>query len=109
MVCLKALNTFTVNSKQLKKTVLYAHEKSIISIQLLSKSIKIWNELYKKSKRNWKGRDLEHFANVKIYLRKWVSEAFAGVLGGDVLLYVWDLVRCKCNPIGSSISVTSTD
>ena len=76
---------------------------------MLSKSIKIWNELYKKSKRNWKGRDLEHFANVKIYLRKWVSEAFAGVLGGDVLLYVWDLVRCKCNPIGSSISVTSTD
>ena len=45
-----------------------------------------------KSKRNWKERDLAHFANVKIYLRKWVSEAFAGVLGGDVLLYVWDLV-----------------
>ena len=45
-----------------------------------------------KSKRNWKDRDLAHFANVKIYLRKWVSEAFAGVLGGDVLLYVWDLV-----------------
>ena len=50
------------------------------------------NELYKKSKRNWKDRDLEYFANVKVYLRKWVSEAFAGVLGGDVLLYVWDLV-----------------
>ena len=45
-----------------------------------------------KSKRNWKERDLAHFANIKIYLRKWVSEAFAGVLGGDVLLYVWDLV-----------------
>ena len=48
-----------------------------------------------KSKRNWKERDLAHFANVKIYLRKWVSEAFAGVLGGDVLLYVWDLVSSR--------------
>ena len=49
-------------------------------------------DLLQKAKRNWKERDLAHFANVKIYLRKWVSEAFAGVLGGDVLLYVWDLV-----------------
>lgn len=57
------------------------------------KSVKIWNELYKKRKRDWKEKDLEHFGNLKIYLRKWISEAFAGVFGGDVLLYVWDLVR----------------
>ncbi len=56
------------------------------------KSVKIWNELYRKKKRDWRDRDLEHFANLRVYLRKWISEAFAGVIGGDKILYVWDML-----------------
>ena len=37
-------------------------------------------------------RDLEIFGNLEIYLRKWISEAFAGILGGPEILYVWDLL-----------------
>ena len=43
------------------------------------KSVKIWNELYKKKKKDWKAKDQEHFTNLEIYLRKWMSEAFAGM------------------------------
>ena len=42
------------------------------------KSVKLWNDLYKKKKKEWKPKDLEHFGNLEIYLRKWISEAFAG-------------------------------
>ena len=55
-------------------------------------SIKLWNELYKKKKRDWRSRDLDHFGNIQIYLRKWISEAFAGILGKHLILYVWDLL-----------------
>ena len=44
------------------------------------KSIKIWNDLYKKKKKEWKAKDHDHFGYLGIYLRKWLSEAFAGSL-----------------------------
>ena len=43
------------------------------------KSVKIWNDLYKKKKKEWKARDLNYFGHLDIYLRKWLSEAFAGI------------------------------
>ena len=30
------------------------------------------------------------FADVAIYLRKWISEAFAGIYGGQTIMFVWD-------------------
>ncbi len=27
-----------------------------------------------------------------IYLRKWISEAFTGVLGKNLILYAWDIL-----------------
>merc|ERR1712037_673486 len=27
-----------------------------------------------------------------LWLRKWISEAFVGILSGDTLLYVWDVI-----------------
>lgn len=55
------------------------------------KSTKIWKDLYKnKKKKDWSSRDLEIFGNLAIYLRKWVSECFAGIYGGQTLLLLWD-------------------
>jgi len=55
------------------------------------KSTKIWKDLYKnKKKKDWSSRDLEIFGNLAIYLRKWVSECFAGIYGGQTLLFLWD-------------------
>ena len=44
----------------------------------VSKSTKMWQELYKKRKKDWKERDLSPFGDPAIYIRKWLSEAFAG-------------------------------
>ena len=33
---------------------------------------------------------MEIFGNLAIYLRKWVSECFAGIYGGQTLLFLWD-------------------
>ena len=55
------------------------------------KSTKIWKDLYKnKKKKDRSSRDLEIFGNLAIYLRKWVSECFAGIYGGQTLLLLWD-------------------
>eukprot|EP00095_Tigriopus_kingsejongensis_P003186 snap_masked-scaffold91_size383040-processed-gene-1.17 protein:Tk03186 transcript:snap_masked-scaffold91_size383040-processed-gene-1.17-mRNA-1 annotation:"Flotillin-1 " len=54
-------------------------------------SIKIWNDLYKK-KKDWKNKDLDLFSRPAIYLRKWIAEAFAGIIGKSCLLYTWDLL-----------------
>ena len=60
-------------------------------IQDPKKSTKIWKDLYKnKKKKDWSSRDLEIFGNLAIYLRKWVSECFAGIYGGQTLLFLWD-------------------
>ena len=56
----------------------------------VNKSTKTWKELYKKRRKDWKDRDLEIFADPAIYLRKWISEAFAGIYGGQSLLFLWD-------------------
>ena len=45
----------------------------------VKKSIKIWNELEKKKRRNWKQNELQYFADVEIYLRKWISECFVAI------------------------------
>ena len=50
----------------------------------------MWKDLYKKKKRDWKSKDLEPFGDPAIYLRKWISEAFAGIYGGETLLFLWD-------------------
>ncbi|XP_059082396.1 uncharacterized protein LOC131879920 [Tigriopus californicus] len=55
------------------------------------KSVKIWNDLYKK-KKDSKNKDWNLFADVAVYLRKWISEAFAGILSQNNLFYVWDLL-----------------
>ena len=54
------------------------------------KSVKIWNDLDKKKRRNWKETELQLFADVNIYLRKWMSEAFVGIYSNPTILYVWD-------------------
>ena len=59
-------------------------------LQDAKKSQKLWQELYKKKKKDWKERDLAPFADVAIYLRKWISEAFAGIYGGQTIMFVWD-------------------
>ena len=45
------------------------------------KSAKLWQDLYKKKKRDWKDRDLTLFGDPEIYIRKWLSECFTGILG----------------------------
>ena len=57
-----------------------------------TRSAQIWNELYRKKKRDWRDKDMHHFGNIEIYIRKWLSEAFAGVLGGNSILYIWDVL-----------------
>ena len=54
------------------------------------KSNKVWNELEKKKRRNWKVNELEIFGDVAIYLRKWISEAFVGIFSTPTILFVWD-------------------
>ena len=46
------------------------------------KSAKLWQELYKKKKKDWKDRDLAQFGDPTLYIRKWLSECFTGILGG---------------------------
>ena len=46
------------------------------------KSAKLWQELYKKKKKDWKDRDLAPFGDPTLYIRKWLSECFTGILGG---------------------------
>lgn len=57
-----------------------------------SKGEKLWNNLYKKKKKDWKPQDHELFANVELFIRKWVSEAFVGVLNKPNILFIWDLL-----------------
>ena len=54
------------------------------------KSIKIWNDLEKKRRKNWKQNELEIFADVAIYLRKWISEGFVGLFSNPTILFIWD-------------------
>ncbi len=39
-----------------------------------AKSAKIWNDLYKKRKKEWTEADYARFGSLKLYLRKWISE-----------------------------------
>jgi len=55
------------------------------------KSTKLWKDLYKnKKKKDWSSRDLKLFSDPAMYLRKWISQAFAGNFGGPTLLFIWD-------------------
>merc|ERR1719192_2808635 len=53
---------------------------------------KTWKTLCKKKKSSWNPKDHELFGKLDLWLRKWISEAFVGVLSGDALLYVWDVI-----------------
>ena len=54
------------------------------------KSVKIWNDLEKKRRKNWKQNELEIFGDVAIYLRKWISEGFVGLFSNPTILFIWD-------------------
>ena len=54
------------------------------------KSVKVWNDLEKKRRRNWKPTELEIFGDVAIYLRKWISEGFVGIFSNPTILFIWD-------------------
>ena len=54
------------------------------------KSVKTWNDLEKKRRKNWKQNELEIFADVAIYLRKWISEGFVGLFSNPTILFIWD-------------------
>merc|ERR550525_549345 len=56
------------------------------------KSKKTWKTLCKKKKSSWNPKDHEFFGKLDLWLRKWISEAFVGILSGDTLLYVWDVI-----------------
>ena len=56
------------------------------------KSKKIWNDLKKKKKRDWKPKDHEHFGKLDLWIRKWISEAFVGIISHEELLYIYDIL-----------------
>ena len=70
------------------------------------KAKKQWKSLAKKKKGGWSPKDHELFGKFDLWMRcvlvpvsspcpaprKWISEVFVGVLSGDSLLYVWDVI-----------------
>ena len=56
------------------------------------KSKKIWTDLKKKKKRDWKPKDHEYFGKLDLWIRKWVSEAFVGIISHEELLYIYDIL-----------------
>ena len=56
------------------------------------KSKKIWNDLKKKKKRDWKPKDHEYFGKLDLWIRKWISEAFVGIISHEELLYIYDIL-----------------
>ena len=56
------------------------------------KSQKLWNDLNKKKRRDWKGKDHDAFGKLDLWIRKWISEAFVGIMCREELLYVWDIL-----------------
>ncbi|XP_023332479.1 uncharacterized protein LOC111704471 [Eurytemora carolleeae] len=57
-----------------------------------NKAEKTWNELKKKKKKEWKPKDHEHFGKLDLWIRKWISEGFVGVLPYPVIFYIWDVL-----------------
>ena len=56
------------------------------------KSKKVWNDLKKKRKKEWKPKDHDHFGKLELWIRKWVSEAFVGIISHEELLYIYDIL-----------------
>ena len=56
------------------------------------KSRKVWNDLKKKKKKDWKPKDHDHFGKLELWIRKWISEAFVGIISHDELLYIYDIL-----------------
>ena len=46
----------------------------------------------KKKASSWKDSELEIFGKPETFLRKWIAEAFAGILSDPELSYVWDIL-----------------
>ena len=53
---------------------------------------KTWNELKKKKKKDWKPKDHDHFGKLELWIRKWISEAFVGIISHEELLYIYDIL-----------------
>ena len=53
---------------------------------------KLWIDLNKKKRRDWKPKDHEVFGHLDLWIRKWISEAFDGIMCREELLYVWDIL-----------------
>ena len=46
----------------------------------------------KKKAMSWKDSELEIFGNPETFLRKWIAEAFAGILSDPELSFIWDIL-----------------
>merc|ERR1712227_635346 len=40
----------------------------------------------------WKPKDHDHFGKLELWIRKWVSEAFVGIISHEELLYIYDIL-----------------
>ena len=40
----------------------------------------------------WKPKDHEHFGKLDLWIRKWISEAFVGIISHEELLYIYDIL-----------------
>ena len=50
------------------------------------------NSINTKTDFTRRSKDCEYFGCLGIYLRNWICEAFTGILGKNVILYVWDVL-----------------
>ena len=56
------------------------------------RSRRTWNDLSKKRKKDWKPKDHDLFGKLDLWMRKWISEAFVGVLSHEELMYIFDIL-----------------
>ena len=67
---------------------------TLFSQEVIVESQEKKNELLKRflKKKRVAREDLEHFADPKLFLRKWLSEGFVGVMGKNGASLVWDFL-----------------
>ena len=56
------------------------------------RSRRTWNDLSKKRKKEWKPKDHDLFGKLDLWMRKWISEAFVGILSHEELMYIFDIL-----------------
>jgi len=57
-----------------------------------NKAEKTWADLRKKKKKDWRPKDHELFGNLDLWMRKWISEGFVGILPYPLVFYIWDIL-----------------